>query len=197
MKATLFDRISPASVANQAAASPSGIPTEGGTTSASRHAACCRVNIGRCFHAVGSSFRGADASWGTGAAAIRESALSASGDSGSPMPPTKVQNPAMIAIGFGTPIITAQIAPPIAVPTPVINAVPPSQPITVQIVTAQSTRDLRRVTSFLTARSLTPSPIPPARRRRIDLRRRQGLASRLLSELGEDRSQGADARREG
>ena len=90
-------------------------------------------------------------------------------------------------------MIAAHIAPPI----PVIAAVKPSKPITVQTVPAQSTRDLTTAMSFLTAhlaRISPPPPIPALRWGRIDLPRRQGLASRLRSELGEYAPQRADAR---
>jgi hypothetical protein len=53
--------------------------------------------------------------------------------------------------------------------------------------------------SFLTAhlaRISPPPPIPALRWGRIDLPRRQGLASRLRSELGEYAPQLADARPE-
>src|SRR5260370_36188863 len=52
--------------------------------------------------------------------------------------------------------------------------------------------------SLLTVPCLLSPPSPSGRgcsRRRIHLWRRQGLTGRLRTELGEDRSQGADARR--
>ena len=48
----------------------------------------------------------------------------------------------------------------------------------------------------LSTAHLASSPIAASRRRRVHLRRRQGLANRLRSELGEDGSQRADTRRE-
>jgi hypothetical protein len=50
--------------------------------------------------------------------------------------------------------------------------------------------------SALETSTLTASPVSAFRRRRVDLRRRQGLAGRLRSKLGEYAPQSADARRE-
>ena len=55
----------------------------------------------------------------------------------------------------------------------------------------------QQVPSWTAGHHLTTSPVSAFRWRRVDLPRRQGLAYRFRPELGEDRPQRADARREG